>query len=282
MAAMTKYLPRKLLSRFIGFLVHLRLPRPLRWLIIMGFALYYRINLDEAEKNAADYPSLGEFFVRALKPHVRPLGNSWLLHCADSMITQVGEIESGTAIQAKGKSYPIAKLCENTEYSKDFQNGLFLTYYLCPTDYHRVHSPVTGEVTLAKYIPGDLWPVNDWSTNNIPELFCVNERIVVQIKTEWGNLVAVFVGATNVGFIELAFDASLKANRGLPPREKRYSPTVKINKGEELGRFRMGSTVILLLDADLKEKIMNETPQWIPTILKNRTVQVRSDFTSSL
>lgn len=278
MAWITYYLPRKLLSRFVGLLVHLKLPLVLRWPLMAGFAKYYKIRLDEAEKSLSQYPSLGEFFVRGLKSHLRPLGSSWLLHCADSKITQIGEIHEGTAIQAKGRAYSVGKLCQNHDISKDFQSGLFMTYYLCPTDYHRVHSPVSGEVTYAKYIPGDLWPVNDWSTQNISELFCINERVVVKIETEWGALAAVLVGATNVGFIELAFDASLKGNQGRPAREKKYAPTVKLSKGEELGRFRMGSTVVLLLDEKLKQKILSESKSWKPEWLLGKNVTVRSNF----
>lgn len=295
MAVITRYLPRKILSRWVGFLVHLKLPLIVRWPVMWLFARAYKINLAEAEKPLRDYPSLGEFFVRGLKPHVRPLGDHSLLHCADSVVTQIGLIHQATAVQAKGKIYSLAQILGESEIrqvrgapsldvmpSQDsslvskLEGGLFLTYYLCPTDYHRVHAPADGEIVRVKYIPGDLWPVNEWSTHHVSELFCLNERMVIEMKTSQGPLVLVLVGATNVGFIELAFDASLKANQGQPARERKYAPTVKVKKGEELGRFRMGSTVVAFL-----------SPEWVaqfPNIVETQSrllgspVNVRSNF----
>lgn len=266
----------------LGLLLHVRLPKPLPQIIIYFFAKAYRIRTEEAEKSIWDYPSLGEFFVRGLKDGVRPLAPNWLLHCADSVITQAGEIREGLAIQAKGSMYSIARLCTETGTpEKNFDSGFFLTYYLCPTDYHRVHSPITGEVTHAKYIPGDLWPVNEWSTRSIPSLFCINERIVLRIKSEIGEMILVLVGATNVGHIELAFDASIKANQGQAARDKKYAPPVPLRKGQELGRFRMGSTVILLLDEKMKSKIMQENPEWNISALRDKAVQYGMSFINS-
>ena len=278
MASITRYLPRKILSRLVGNLVHLRLPWLLRYPLIWAFAKLYRINLEEAEKPLGEYPSLGEFFARALKPQARPLGFSSMVHCADSRITQIGVISDQTVVQAKGQTYALGEILgeEDSIGPRELEGGLFVTYYLCPRDYHRVHAPSDGEVLKVKYIPGDLWPVNSWSTQNVSRLFCLNERMVIEMSTPHGPLALVLVGATNVGFIELAFDASLKSNKGNSPRVRKYSPTVKIKKGEELGRFRMGSTVVVFLGPAWKNQLGDLSQ--VASRLRGSQVQVRADF----
>lgn len=234
----------------MGTLVHLKLPRflaPLNRWIIAKFAKAYRIDLNEAEKSIDQYPSLGEFFVRKLKPGLRPIADSWAVHPADAVITQISPIQEGKLIQAKNKFFSLQNLTKDNQALVKWGQGFFATYYLCPTDYHRVHSPVSGEITLVRYIPGALWPVNSWSTDNIEELFTVNERVLVEIKTDKGLVAAIFVGATNVGQIILSFDSEIHGNQlgSKTIVEKSYSG-LKIKKGDELGMFRMGSTVVML------------------------------------
>ena len=258
MSAVTRILPRKLLSRLVGVFVHIRFPWPIRTLLIYGFAQLYRINMAEADDEGTGFPSLGDFFVRKLKAGARPLGTADFLHCADSVITQQGDLMDGRLIQAKGTHYRVDHLFDDPRAYETYKDGYFLTYYLCPTDYHRVHSPMTGEIDVMKYIPGDLWPVNAWSTQNVQNIFCLNERVIVHLKNEHGQVSLVFVGATNVGFIEMAFDGRLQGNHGQSAREFHYSPTVKINKGEEIGRFRMGSTIVLLMNRQMKEHLLRQ------------------------
>ncbi|MNL41466.1 Phosphatidylserine decarboxylase proenzyme [compost metagenome] len=136
-----------------------------------------------------------------------------------------------------------------------------MTYYLCPTDYHRVHSPVDGEITDVRYMPGELWPVNEWSTTNVPDLFSVNERVLVEIQTDLGPVGVVFVGATNVGHIVLSFDDKIKGNQKMGPhifQHKTYSPEIPTHKGSELGMFRMGSTVVMLYPPMFRQKFENQ------------------------
>ncbi len=271
MSAITRFLPKNHLSYLIGQLVHIRLPAFLNKLIIANFAKAYKINLDEAEFEIGKYPSLGEFFVRKLKPGLRPLGETWVLHPADAMITQAGKISSGQLIQAKNKTYSVETFTKDNEALKKFNNGHFLTYYLCPTDYHRVHSPVTGEIKKVIYIPGNLWPVNAWSTENIHEIFSVNERVYVEIQTDRGLVGLVFVGATNVGKIILSFDSEIVGNQLLSEaiKEKHYSHTF-IKKGDEIGMFRMGSTVVMLYS--------ESTVKSIDSTLIGKNVKVNSSF----
>ena len=245
MSAITRFLPKNHLSYAVGKLVHLKLPAFINTWIMAAFAKAYRINLQEAEFSIEKYPSLGEFFIRKLKPGVRPLGTTWALHPADAVITQAARIHSGKLIQAKDKTYSLKQFTAGDDALTKWDNGIFLTYYLCPTDYHRVHSPVSGTIKKVVHIPGALWPVNEWSTVNIEELFSINERVLVEIETDRGLVGVMFVAATNVGQIILSFDSEVVGNQFTKNKiEKNYS--LKINKGDELGAFRMGSTVVML------------------------------------
>jgi phosphatidylserine decarboxylase len=265
-------MPKNHLSYLIGQLVHIRLPSFLNKALIAAFAKAYHIRLDEAELAYDKYPSLGEFFIRKLKNGLRPLGNTWAVHPADSVVTQAGRIQDGKLIQAKGKTYTLEAFTRDPKALQKYNNGTFLTYYLCPTDYHRVHSPVTGEIKRAIHIPGALWPVNSWSTENIHELFSINERVIVEIQTDRGPVAAVFVGATNVGKIELSFDPEIVGNQltSETVKEKSYQ-NLKIHKGDELGLFRMGSTVVMLYAPGTL------TSADVPALI-GHPVKVNSDF----
>lgn len=257
MSAITKYLPKRRLSRWIGCLVHWEGPSWWAALTVRVFARMYKINLEEAELPWRDYKSLGEFFIRRLKVGRRPLAeNAWAVHPADSKITQNGVIHDGRMIQAKGSTYSLEEFTQDPEALKKWQGGFFITYYLCPTDYHRVHSAVDGEITDVRYMPGHLWPVNDWSVKNVPNLFSINERILVEIDTDLGPVAQVFVGATNVGQICLSFDPQIRGNqKGVHIyRHKHYEPCLEIERGEELGYFRMGSTVVMIYPPSFNEK----------------------------
>lgn len=251
MSAITRFIPKNHLSYIIGQLVHIKLPSFLNKLIIANFAKAYRIDLNEAELPIEKYPSLGEFFIRKLKPGLRPIGTTWAVHPADSVITQASKITDGKLIQAKNKTYSVESFTQDKAALEKYNSGVFLTYYLCPTDYHRVHSPVDGEIKRAVHIPGALWPVNSWSTENIHELFSINERVLVEIETERGLVGLMFVGATNVGQIVLSFDSEIVGNQLLSHavKEKNYS-NLHVKKGDELGMFRMGSTVVMLYSKD--------------------------------
>lgn len=263
------FLPKKLLSYWMGRLMHTKLPEPLAQWSIRTFGKYYQIDFDEAEKNVSEYSSIGDFFVRRLKPGARPIAESPVLHPADSVIAQVGQVREGHCIQAKGKTYSVADLCGDFEWAKKYEDGLFLTYYLCPTDYHRVHSPVDGNIQKLRHVPGHLWPVNSWSTENIEKLFAVNERVILEIESRLGSCLMVFVGATNVGQIRLSFDPDIITNvRGdKEPREKVYEPPVQIQRGEEVGAFYMGSTIVMIYP----KTIRLQRDEW--DSFKNRKVQ---------
>lgn len=249
----------------MGVLVHIQLPSFLNSLLIRQFAKAYKIDLSEAEYPVEHYKSLGDFFVRKLKPGIRPIGSTWALHPADSTITQAAKIADGRLIQAKNRTYSVESFTQDAKALDKWKEGFFLTYYLCPTDYHRVHSPVSGKIVRVVYIPGALWPVNSWSTSHIHELFSINERVLVEVQTERGLVGVMFVGATNVGQIILSFEPEIRGNQLLSNAvvEKTYA-NLSIQKGDELGQFRMGSTIVMLyskgtLPDEIKiEKFLNQ------------------------
>jgi phosphatidylserine decarboxylase len=248
-----RLLPKKALSRFVGRLAQLEKPS---WIVEKGkdwFARRYHLNLGEAEKNIGDYQSLQALFTRRLKPGARPLG-AGVVHPCDGELTRVVAIEDGHLVQAKGITYSLSEfLKEPVAELGVFRSGLQLTYYLCPTDYHRVHAPLDAHVTKVTHVPGELWPVNPWSVENISQLFCRNERVVFHLSTALGPVVLVMVGATNVGEIEVTFDQTIRTNVGSSTAavfSKTYTPPLPLKKGDELGVFRMGSSVVLIFPKD--------------------------------
>ncbi len=242
-------LPKNLVSWLFGCFASIKCPRFWVRFVVKTFANLYKINLNEAAKDLNEFTSLNDFFTRQLKPGIRDI-QSGVVHPADSVLTQHGQVNEGALVQAKGKTYLLKDFLQMDPLFKRFLNGYFFTYYLCPTDYHRVHSPVDGNVTDVQYIPGKLWPVNAWSVGAIKDLFAVNERVVSIIETPQGACALVMVGATNVGKMTLAFDPDICTNKFWNRNilSKKYHPPQKIKKGDEFGTFHMGSTVIMVYE----------------------------------
>jgi phosphatidylserine decarboxylase len=241
-----KYLPKNHVSLLVGHLMHWPLPAPLRAWSLRWFVNTFHIRLEEAEKPVENYATMGDLFVRRLRPGIRPLASAKALHPADSVLSQLGPITQGQMLQVKNQPYLIQDILQDSTKAQSYEGGIFATYYLCPTDYHRVHSPVSGQITSVVHIPGTLWPVFKKSVEKIKNLFGINERVVVYIQTDLGEVAVVFVGALNVGKIELAFDPEIHSQTGKTGvRKKDYQPPLPIQAGEELGLFRMGSTVVL-------------------------------------
>jgi phosphatidylserine decarboxylase len=255
-------LPKNDLSHWVGRAVHKKIPGPVGALAVQAFAKFYNINMKEAEKPLEQYESIGALFTRRLKPGVRPIG-SGIVHPCDAVISQVGAIESGQCVQAKDKSYTVAELLRNHHWAERLEGGCFITYYLCPTDYHRVHAPLSGKIPWMMHAPGELWPVNEWSVQAIENLFTVNERIAFLIEepTSLKMAALVMVAATNVGNMTLSFDEQVTTNVLEPERhakEKVYAEPPFVNKGDEVGIFHMGSTVVMLYEKGLIKTDLDE------------------------
>ncbi len=247
------FIPRKWLSRVVGVLMHIKLPAFLAKRSIEWFAWFYKINTAEAEMPLKNYASIGQFFSRKLKRGARPISAGWAIHPCDSEIIQHGPIDQSTLIQAKGRKFSLVMLTEDPQAEEKYNQGYFLTYYLCPTDYHRVHSPVSGYIKSVMYRNGDLWPVNKGSVKLIKDLYIQNERLMGEIATEYGPVGVVMVGATNVGSMTLSFDKKVRTNRFAKSRRHVYPTPIEINKGDEFGTFHMGSTVIVLYSKEFRE-----------------------------
>lgn len=243
-------LPQHGLSRFMGLLAESKSP-PIRKALIQFFLTRYGIDLSEAEHTDADaYPTFNAFFTRALKPNARPLGEG-LVCPADGAISQLGAISGNQIFQAKGQHYTTEQLLGGDQArAAAFVNGSFATIYLSPRDYHRVHMPLAGKLREMIYVPGDLFSVNALTARHVPALFGRNERVVCLFDTELGPMALVLVGAMIVASVETVWHGLVAPHRRAI-EVKRYeaatAPTLA--RGEEMGRFLLGSTVVMLLPA---------------------------------
>jgi len=243
-------LPQHLLSRLVGRLARLRHPIWLKDRLIRIFIGHFGVDMTEAENpDPACYPSFNAFFTRPLRPDARPLSAADVICPADGAISQLGAIQGGRIFQAKGQSFTTWELLGgDTERGALFADGAFATIYLSPRDYHRVHMPVAGRLTATCYIPGKLFSVNQVTAENVARLFARNERLVCYFETAAGPMAMVLVGAMIVAGIETVFAGQVAP----PPREpvlRNYLSVpdkVELGRGEEMGRFMLGSTVILL------------------------------------
>ena len=243
-------LPQHALSRAIGWLAAARSPRGLVTWVIARFVAHYGVDLSEAERSdPAAYPSFNEFFTRALRDGVRPLCGSGIASPADGAISQCGEIRDEHLFQAKGRYYSVrALLGGDAERAQAFHGGDFMTIYLSPRDYHRVHMPLDGQLTASSYIPGDLYSVNGTTAEGVDQLFARNERLVCYFETPRGPMAMVLVGAMIVAGIETVWSGrEAPRPRQIEVRDYLAPPApVILERGAEMGRFLLGSTVILL------------------------------------
>jgi phosphatidylserine decarboxylase len=251
MAWIFPWFPKRLLSRGMGVIMRIPFPAFISYVALPLFAWIFGIRITDAEKSLGSYHSFDAFFTRKLKAGLRPIQGQ-VVHPVDGVLTTQGEIKNGELIQAKGWTYAAAEFLGDAQLAKHYEGGTFLTYYLCPADYHRVHAPTSGEMVSARHIPGLLWPVNEWSVHNIRRLFNLNERVVLNFESPRGKWSAVLVGATNVGHITITPDPSITTNRWLwhAPTDRQYSPPIPMAPGTELGMFHLGSTVICIFDKE--------------------------------
>ena len=247
----TRILPLSYISWCLGALARLPLPQPLARLSILIFAGIYKIDPHQATKPLKAFRCIGEFFIRDLKPELRPIEGD-VVSPVDARVRGAHPVpERGVIPQVKDKCYSLEALLGDGERARQFLNGYFWNFYLSPSDVHHIYAPVSGEIVQTVHIPGKLWPVNDWALESVDSLFAVNERIITFMESEYGTFAIVMVGATNVGSISLSYDTII-TNRY--PWQKRalhgvnYPKPISIAAGEKLGTFNMGSSVILLTE----------------------------------
>jgi phosphatidylserine decarboxylase len=231
--------------------------------VIRRFVARYNVNMGEAANpDITSYASFNDFFTRALKPGARPLAAADLICPVDGAISQFGPIAKDQIFQAKGHTYSTTALVGgDAEAAARFDNGHFATLYLSPRDYHRIHMPCAGELTRMVHVPGDLFSVNPTTARGVPGLFARNERVVCFFESAQGPFVLVLVGATIVGSMATVWHGQVNPPRTGTLRQWDYAKgQVSLQQGEEMGRFLLGSTVVMLFP----QGPLQFNPQWAP------------------
>ncbi|MBO9652560.1 MAG: phosphatidylserine decarboxylase [Variovorax sp.] len=263
LAVLPQYLiPKQALTSFAGWVAGKERGAVTTW-IIRRFVDKYGVDMSEAlDSDIASYPSFNEFFTRALKPGARPIADADLVAPVDGAISQFGPIEGDQIFQAKGHSYSTTALVGgDATLAERFKHGSFATLYLSPRDYHRIHMPCDGRLLRMTYVPGDLFSVNPTTARGVPGLFARNERVVCVFETARGPFVLVLVGATIVGSMATVWHGVVNPPRHGEIREWRYDDQqIVLKKGDEMGRFLLGSTVVLLFPSPA----VNFNPDWAP------------------
>lgn len=249
--ALQYLLPRHGLTAIVYRIARIRIPA-IKDALIRGFVKLYDVDVDDVQKNVPDdFATFNDFFVRELVDGARPIARdaAAIVSPVDGTVSIASSLEANSILQAKGLSYSLEDLFAiDLEEARAYTNGLFTTIYLAPYNYHRVHMPVAGELVSAHYVPGDLFSVNEATVARVSGLFRRNERLNLHFETAYGPAALIFVGALNVGSISTPWTGEIR------PRKRGIVETLDISaaprglqKGDLLGWFNMGSTVILLL-----------------------------------
>lgn len=237
--------PQQTLSEVTGYLAKSQNPI-IKKAFVHTFAKAYNIDLAEYQRgNLDDYASFNDFFTRELKDGSRPIDETMgsIISPADGKVSQIGHITHGQLLQAKGREYDVGQLLADFELGRAFTDGSFATIYLAPTNYHRVHMPFDGKLIATRYVPGTLFSVNNTTADHVPDLFARNERLVCEFDTEFGRACVVLVGAMIVAGIECVATGAIKRT----PYIQHRTHDLPLKKGDELGRFYLGSTAIIVL-----------------------------------
>ena len=263
LAVLPQYLlPKLVLTRLMGWLAGWR-GGGLTHAVVRGFIARYGVDMAEAaDPRVEAYASFNEFFTRALKAGARPLASAPFLCPVDGAISQLGAIDGDRIFQAKGHHYTTRALVGgDATLAAHFAGGSFATLYLSPKDYHRIHMPCAGALRRMIHVPGDLFSVNPVTARGVPGLFARNERVVCEFDTATGPFVLVLVGATIVGSMATVWHGVVNPPRPGKIREWTYAPgKVVLEHGAEMGRFLLGSTVVLLFPRD----VIAFNPAWVP------------------
>lgn len=267
--------PQLAVSRLAGRLADSESTPALKNRVIKWFIGRYGVNMSEAaESDFTAYPTFNAFFTRALKSGARTIDPdpSTLVSPVDGAISQIGQISTDRVFQAKGQSFSLTELLGgDDERAEPFREGEFATIYLSPKDYHRIHMPMAGTLKEMVYVPGKLFSVNPVTAENVPNLFARNERVACLFDTEAGPMAMVLVGAMIVGSVETTWAGVVAPNSG-KVTQWQYSgdDAVRFEKGQEMGRFRLGSTVVLVMPKG--------AVKWQPNQVAEKTVQLGEAF----
>jgi phosphatidylserine decarboxylase len=250
-AALQRWLPQHLLSALMHRLARSRLPCIRRLLIRTVLRTYPMIDMSEAvEPDPYAYPSFNAFFTRSLRPAARQIAadQGTIVSPVDGTVSQLGRIDAGRMLQAKGRNYTLAALLDDVGATERYADGSFACLYLAPYNYHRIHMPCDARLVRSRYVPGALFSVNASTSRAVPDLYARNERLVCEFETRFGPMALVMVGALLVGSIETVYAGEInppRSGRGIP-RDIERGIGLEFVKGAEIGRFNMGSTVILI------------------------------------
>ncbi len=248
--ALQHILPQHALSRLAGRLAACEAPW-LRDRLIRRFVAAYGVDLSEAARGIGEFTSFNDFFTRELKPGARALADAqqFILSPADGAVSQLGPIAAGRIIQAKGRDYAVAEIlgCSASEAAR-FEGGSFMTIYLSPRDYHRVHMPAAGRLAATSYIPGDLFSVNVATAAGVDRLFARNERLACRFDGPDGHFASIMVGAMIVAGIDTVWPNTFRTHASAPVHEDFAGAGPSFAAGDEMGRFYLGSTVVLLFE----------------------------------
>jgi len=257
-AGLLAALPHHALSRVVFWLTR----REGGWVtsVIRRFVALYNVEMNDAvEPDIKQYKSFNAFFTRALQPSARPItaGPDEIACPADGRVSAIGNIENGVVFQAKGRDYTLSSLLADETLAQPFTNGSFVTVYLSPRDYHRLHMPVAGTLYQQTHVPGRLYSVAPHTVRTIKSIFARNERVITYFNTEHGRMALVLVGAINVAAIETVWHGLVTPPAGRKISQWGYdnSAPVSLSRGEEMGRFNMGSTIIALFDKPVQWRV---------------------------
>ncbi|MBE0485561.1 archaetidylserine decarboxylase [Marinobacter sp.] len=267
--------PQRTVSHLAGRLADSTRTPALKNRVINWFIGRYGVNMSEAaEQDPTVYPSFNAFFTRALKPGARTIaeGSDIFVSPVDGAISQLGQVSNDRVFQAKGQSFGLTELLGGDDAGAEpFRGGEFSTIYLSPKDYHRIHMPMAGKLREMIYVPGNLFSVNPVTAQNVPNLFARNERVVCIFDTDSGPMAMVLVGAMIVGSMETTWAGVIAPN---PAKLTRWSyqgeEAIQFEKGQEMGRFRLGSTVVLVMPKGAVE--------WGPEQVAGKTVRMGEAF----
>jgi len=263
--------PQHLLSRLVGLLAESTQPWLKNWLI-KRFIAHFNVDMSEAKEQLPQaYANFNAFFTRELKENARKitLDENLVISPADGAISEIGKVEFGRILQAKGRGYSLtALLGGDDERARPFIDGRFATIYLSPRDYHRVHMPAGAVLKESIYVPGDLYSVNQTTADNVDSLFARNERLISIFETEQGPMAMILVGAMIVAGIETVWSGQVAP----PPKTPRKifstqaDTAIRLEQGAEMGRFKLGSTVILLFP--------DQAVEWIDSLRAGTAVRL--------